>query len=389
MNTKFSKRKPNSIKYLLAAALTTQALCLPLYADIPTVTSGTQFLHLTADDLGLADTDPVATWTDTVNANAFTGTATYAANYANGHAGVSFDGVTNWLSQATLDGTKPNVGSLSLFVVGNFGLVTNNAGVTDYMIAGQYPDGTALNRLRICNFHEQGRLDVRVGGGSTETAITNLDSNVHVYSIVSTGVENGTWDVAIDGKVLRTGSNGAAPADMIGLSLGANKGGSFFDGVIAEVLIYDAPLTTNDFNLVQDYLLQKYLGHPLDTDTDGLSDIWEVDQFGDLASSSGGGDNFDGDVHTDEEEWIAGTDATDPNSFFTITMGNVGSGAVEVAFYAIPGRTYTQEVTDDISQTNGWVAADALSSLPSSGQQTFLMDATAAEGFTRVRVSLE
>ncbi len=359
--------------------------------SLPSVSSGSLYLHLKADDLELADGAGVTTWTDSVNANTFTGTATYAANYANGHAGVSFDGVSDWLSNPSLAGTKPNVGSLSLFIAGNFGGVVNNAGVTDYMVAGQYPDGNANNRLRITNYHEEMRLDVRVGNGSTLTSITTLDTDVHVYSIVSTGGANGTWDLAIDGNVLGTGSNGTSPTDMIGLSLGANKGGSFFDGTIAEVLIYDGTLNPADSGLIQDYLTRKYFGHALDTDMDSLSDVWERDQFGDLTSSSGGGDNYDGDFQTDAEEWIAGTDATDPNSFFSITAGSAGSEGVEVSFYGNQGRTYTLEQTGDLTQTNGWVAADSLSSLPSAGQQTFLLDTSTngPAGFARVRVSME
>jgi hypothetical protein len=285
-----------------------------------------------------------------------------------------------------LGGTKPNVGSLSLFIVGNFGGVVNNGGISDYMVAGQYPDGNANNRLRITNYHEEGRLDVRVGNGSTLTGITTLDTDVHVYSIVSTGGANGTWDLAIDGNVLGTGSNGTSPTDMVGLSLGANKGGSFFDGALAEVLIYDGTLTSEDSGLVQDYLIRKYLGHALDTDMDGLPDVWEMDQFGGLAASSGGTNNYDGDVQTDAEEWIAGTDATDPDSFFTISIAHSSSGEAEVLFPGIPERTYTLEQTDDLTLTDGWVVAGTLSSLSSAGQQTFSL-AAAANGFARVRVS--
>ncbi|MBN2786038.1 MAG: hypothetical protein JXR25_14540 [Pontiellaceae bacterium] len=354
--------------------------------QLPPVSSGTPYLHLKADDIGLADGAGVTTWTDSIGSKTFTGTATYAANYANGYAGVRFDGVSQWMENASLGGATPNVGSLSLFVVGNFGGAAQD-GVTDYMIAGQYPDGSANNRLRITNYHEEMRLDVRVGNGDTLTEITTLDTDVHVYSIVSTGEANGTWDLAIDGHVLGTGSNGTSPGDMAGLSLGANKGGSFFDGTIAEVLIYDGGLNTEECGIVQDYLTRKYFGHVLDTDMDSVSDVWERDNFGDLTSSSGGGDNYDGDIQSDAEEWIAGTDPTDPDSVFTLALGRNNSGDHAVFFFGAPGRTYTLETTDDLTRSNGWVKTDTLTSLSSAGEQTFTLDTT-SNGFTRVRVSL-
>ena len=159
------------------------------------------------------------------------------------------------------------------------------------------------------------------------------------------------------------------------------------DGSVAEVLLYDGSLTPTDSSIIQDYLNRKYFGYALDTEMDDLPDTWEMAQFGNLTSSSGGSSNFDGDRCSDTEEWITGTSATDPSSFFSISITHNSSGGADLIFSGIPERTYTLEQTGNLTQTNGWVVVDTLSSLSSAGQQMFSL-AAATNGFARVRVSL-
>ena len=50
-----------------------------------------------------------------------------------------------------------------------------------------------------------------------------------------------------------------------------------------------------------------------DNDSDGLSDVWEIENFGGITISDGTGD-ADSDGYSDYEEYIAGTDPNDPLS---------------------------------------------------------------------------
>lgn len=126
-----------------------------------------------------------------------------------------------------------------------------------------------------------------------------------------------------------------------------------------------------------------------DIDSDELPDSWEVSQFGSLVSSEGGEDNFDGDVHTDWEEYIAGTLAADSNSFFQSSVTDAGVGTLEVSFDGVSSRIYVLETTESLT-SNVWTVADTVGPLSTNGVQV-LQYADPGDPdalFGRVRVSL-
>ena len=122
--------------------------------SVPIVASGSLYLHLQADSIGLADGAAVTSWTDLVNGYEFTGTAAYDVSYANGHAAVYFDGVDDMLGNTAL-ASAPSTANLTMFIAGNFTTAGNDS-VSDFMISGQYPEGTTDNRLRLIKFHDSG-----------------------------------------------------------------------------------------------------------------------------------------------------------------------------------------------------------------------------------------
>jgi hypothetical protein len=76
-----------------------------------------------------------------------------------------------------------------------------------------------------------------------------------------------------------------------------------------------------------------------DSDGDGLPDAWEMAWFGTLTRNGAG--DYDGDGMTDLQEYLAGTNPTDRNSFLKIDSVDVGGGAARVHFTAAAGRTYS------------------------------------------------
>ncbi|RYD22282.1 MAG: hypothetical protein EOP88_08675 [Verrucomicrobiaceae bacterium] len=331
---------------------------------LPTVASGNLFLRFTADDLALANGAAVTNWTDSAGGRNLSGTATYGTNYANGHAGVRFNGTTDVLGNTSLTGA-PDLARATLFIAGSF-TTAGNDGLSDFLVSSQYPTGTSNNRLRIYK-DGGGTVVARVGGGGTIGGIA-ADTGVHVFGLVS-GRTTGAVSHVMDGRQIGSGSSGTTEP-MQAFFLGANGGGPslFADCTIGEVLLYDGALSAVDSAVVQDYLTRKYSGYSLDSDTDGLPDSWEISRFGNLTSTAGGLANSDGDALTDVQEWAAGTNPTDAKSFFTAAISHSTPDLLQVGFDAIPERRYTLESSEDM---NDWVGAGSLGPVPSAGQQGF------------------
>jgi len=57
---------------------------------------------------------------------------------------------------------------------------------------------------------------------------------------------------------------------------------------------------------------------------------------------------------TDESEFVAGTDATDPADFLRLESGGLVNGNVSLQFLARNGRTYTIERKSTLSSVEGW-----------------------------------
>ncbi len=214
------------------------------------------YVRLEADSLGLENGAAVTSWTDSASGHVFTGTATYDAYYANGRAAVYFDGIGDMLaSTGWTDGPSP--ANVTLFVVGNF-TTAGNDGMSDYMISGQYPDGSTANRFRLIKYQNDSRYQFRVGSGTTVTLSRTVDTEKHVFTIVS-GQSAGAVSFLVDGTVLGSGSSGTV-VNMQALGLGGYIVGNnqFADCSIAEVLLYNHALTAQEVADVTDYLQAKY-----------------------------------------------------------------------------------------------------------------------------------
>jgi hypothetical protein len=225
--------------------------------DVPTVASGSLYLCLQADSLGLANGAAVTSWTDSANGYVFTGNASYNASYANGHSAVRFNGINNALvNQALIGG--PSTANLTLFIVGNFTTAVNDS-VSDFLVSGQYPDGTSGNRLRILKGKTDAKVDVACGAGSVSSDIIASDTNPHVFAIVSGRMGNAV-DFLIDNAVVRSLNSGTNALALQALGLGCyhRSMDQFGDCSIAEVLLYDSALTSADTAIIYDYLKMKY-----------------------------------------------------------------------------------------------------------------------------------
>lgn len=108
--------------------------------------------------------------------------------------------------------------------------------------------------------------------------------------------------------------------------------------------------------------------NPDDTDSDGLSDTWEITNFGSITAQNGGGDP-DGDLATNEQEETAGTNPNSSTSFPDADSDGL-SDAWETTYFGGTsaqagggdpdgdGFTNTQEFAGKSDPTNNWLVPD-------------------------------
>ncbi len=88
-------------------------------------------------------------------------------------------------------------------------------------------------------------------------------------------------------------------------------------------------------------------GMAMDSDSDGLPDWWELQYFSNPTNAVAN-EFSDGDSFNNLEEYIAGTDPTDENSFFAVSMAMAPEGTM-LQWEAETGRVYSVLWTNDLS----------------------------------------
>ncbi|HXJ58495.1 MAG TPA: immunoglobulin domain-containing protein, partial [Verrucomicrobiae bacterium] len=101
-----------------------------------------------------------------------------------------------------------------------------------------------------------------------------------------------------------------------------------------------------------------------DADGDGLPDLWEQNFFGGLTNADPDAD-ADGDGSLNWQEYIAGTDPTDPQSYLRLeSLTPVGT---VLTFEAVSNLTYAIEYTDGLAVGSRWLRLADIPARPSSG----------------------
>jgi len=230
-----------------------------LFAALP-VTNGL-VTHLDASAIaGVADGGAISTWADLSNmgydATAAAGAEpTYIASNPTykGLATVSFDGTNDTLKMGiSLTGHIP--ADSTVFIVGNYDVSSSStfASMMNVSSAARY------------KFYLEGGYWRWIAGNSYYNGIrsSNIDRSVHIFGLVADKDAVAPYvEGFLDGSSVNvTTSLGSGHTDPLGnLWLGSAGSSSFLQGDIAEVLIYDRPLTSAEFGLVNDYLGAKYL----------------------------------------------------------------------------------------------------------------------------------
>jgi len=204
--------------------------------------------------IGLNDSDPIDTWLDSSGeGNDFTGAGAARPLYRtttvtiNGFPVAYFDGVDDLLSTVF---TTTGFTAASIFIVAQ--------------VASDPPaiaSKTGLWRWNPSNFDtHMPYTDGVIYDGSFTTARKTVGNEVpslagpFQYNVISA---SGSWKARLNGvEVFATASNTVATGGTV--QIGKSDGAYFFNGAIAEILVYDEALSDGDRDLVELYLATKY-----------------------------------------------------------------------------------------------------------------------------------
>ncbi len=123
-----------------------------------------------------------------------------------------------------------------------------------------------------------------------------------------------------------------------------------------------------------------------DADSDGMADLWEAQNgLNPQDPSDGGGTDNDADGQTNVQEYLAGTDPNQPQSILRINFGSlVPGGAYVSSFEAKGGKTYTVQVSNDLTPASWQKISDFAPTVDGTIPFTDPGAATARRRFYRV-----
>jgi hypothetical protein len=91
----------------------------------------------------------------------------------------------------------------------------------------------------------------------------------------------------------------------------------------------------------------------LDTNGDGLPDAWQILHFGSISTPNARPDaDPDHDGFSNLQEYLAGTDPTDSNSYLKLDSVEAGLTNRVISFKAVAGKTYTVLFSSNLF--SGW-----------------------------------
>jgi len=298
---------------------------------------GTYVLRLTANDGTTSVSDTVTVQVQSVSCDKVFiesgGTVTFEAeNYLTKSAGSGNLPAANWI-QSTGKAGYSGVGAMGSTFLGNSSL-----------FSGDSTHGAALTYS--VRFTSTGTYYawVRIlGPGGAANSIHAGYSGIPItYGLRGMEVNSSGWHWEEMAAGNRVSFNVTTPGDHV-FNLWMREDGTYVDKV---VLTKNSGLTPTGIGPGQSAIATL-----CDADNDGMDDAWEATQF--RALHIGGTQHSDADLYSNCDEFIAGTDPNDSDSYPRITAVEA-SDRIVLTIPSATGRVYTVEYTDDPTGTGAW-----------------------------------
>jgi len=183
---------------------------------------------------------------------------------------------------------------------------------------------------------------------SSDVSVMSGDGRFVVYrsAVVNTVIGDNTTPPNVflldrltgSNTVLTAGQAGSSPIPWVSRPV-ISDGGS----TIA-FLNLGSGLVTGDLNRVPDAFGTLLDAALIDSDGDGITDWWMMKYFGHPTGQaydhSLASDDADGDGESNLEEYLAGTDPTNPNSVFRLLASVPAGNTMTLTWFAVPGKDY-------------------------------------------------
>jgi Tol biopolymer transport system component len=177
--------------------------------------------------------------------------------------------------------------------------------------------------------------------------------------------------------VLTVGQAGSSPFVWVSRPVVSNGGSTI------AFLDLGSGLVIGDLNRVQDAFGVTV---NIDSDGDGIPDWWMMQYFGHPTGQAGdlsrASDDADGDGASNLQEYLAGTDPTNPNSVFRLSVAATANSTVTLTWPAVSGKNYQIQYKTNLDDSM-WVTAPG-NVWVMDGQGYYLAPAAQPHSFYRV-----
>lgn len=295
---------------------------------------------------------------------------------------VQFNGINHWMS-AVFSNKKNS--AYAFIVLRDLSASYTDSGLLRYLDTGFY-DSNFTNVTNGCYLGAGSSYSNNIGAafaGSSNITTTTY-SNTTNWTLYSYGrtipdATTGYGEICANGVRIatRTGLNGASntpPVSIQQIQVGGHSTG-FLNGFIAEVIVYDAPLSNEDRISVETYLKNKWPSLPIAafspnsitnlqlwldaSDTTTLFSLSTEQQF----------------FHQPGSEWLVAGN----NLFGQLGLGNSGLGTERTDFTALTGVWNELQITD-----NSLVSLSGITSFVAGQDANSLFDATNTTLLTQI-----